>query len=51
MLLDPHATPDMGSVDHTAFQEGMERRGQVAAPAYRTSDGQGTMTKDGDAHL
>jgi hypothetical protein len=51
VLLDPRATLERGSVDHTACQEGMERRGQVAAPTYRTSDGQGTMTKDGDARL
>jgi hypothetical protein len=39
VLLDPRATPDMGSVDHTTCQEGMEHHGQAAAPTYRTSDG------------
>jgi hypothetical protein len=29
----------------------MEHRSQVVAPAYMTSDGQGIMTKDGDARL
>jgi hypothetical protein len=29
----------------------MERHGQVVALAFRTSDEQGIMTKDGDAHL
>jgi hypothetical protein len=48
VLLDPCATPDKGSIDHTACQEGMEHRGQVVVPAYMTSDGQGIMTKDGD---
>jgi hypothetical protein len=51
MLLDPRATLDRGSVDHTACQEGMEHHAQVTAPAYRTSGGRGIMTKDGDAHL
>jgi hypothetical protein len=51
VLLDHRATTDRGSVNHTACQEGMERHGQVVALAFRTSDEQGIMTKDGDAHL
>jgi hypothetical protein len=51
MLLDPRVTPDKGFVDHTACQEGMEHRGQAAAPSYRTSDEQGIMTKDGNTRL
>jgi hypothetical protein len=39
VLLNPRATLDRGSVDHSACQEGMEHRVQVAAPAYRTSVG------------
>jgi hypothetical protein len=51
VLVDPRVTPDKEFVDHTACQEGMERCSQAAAHTYRTSDGQGIMTKDGNARL